>query len=86
MKEAPTTSKYCSGAKPKERASYDGASLLQLTSNTDYRSLADATGNVGATQSVAHARNHSSTLSINGRALAEPVSDRITQNLSVKVN
>lgn len=86
MKEAPTTSKSCSGSKQKERASYDGASVLQSTSNTDYKSLADATGNVGATQSVAHARNHSSTLSINGRAQAEPVSDRITQNLSVKVN
>ncbi|CAI9756371.1 unnamed protein product [Fraxinus pennsylvanica] len=88
MKEDPATRKSCSRSKPKaqpkERISYDGASVLQTTNNTDYRSPADATENVGATLSKTHARNHSYIFSINGSSQVEPVSNQITQNLIVK--
>ncbi|CAI9785052.1 unnamed protein product [Fraxinus pennsylvanica] len=84
VKEAPATGKSSSKSKRKERVFYDGASVLQSTNNSDHRSPIDATENVGATQSEAQAKNHSNTSSISGSSQVEPVSNQITQNLSVK--
>ncbi|KAL2547232.1 Histidine kinase [Forsythia ovata] len=85
-KEAPAlaTGKSCSRSKPKERVSYNVASVLQSTNTHNHGLPADATENVGATWSEAQARNRSNTFSINGRPQVEPVSNQITQNLSTK--
>ncbi|KAL2519741.1 Histidine kinase [Abeliophyllum distichum] len=77
------TGKSCSRSKPKERVSYNVASVLQSSNNNNHGLPADATENVGATRSEAQARNRSNTFSINGRPQVEPLSNQITQNTEV---